>query len=74
MSPQLFSVHTERTMREVEEEQRNSEYEELSVEGTKLTELRYAYMTLLYSLYNTRGFEQSCAGSKQTQCCLQIFN
>ena len=31
MSPQLFSVYTEGIMREVEEEQSNSEYDELSV-------------------------------------------
>ena len=42
MSPQLFSVYTESIMREVEEEQNNSEYDELSVGGTKITELRYA--------------------------------
>ena len=40
MSPQLFSVYTESIMREVEEEQGNSEYDELSVGGTKITELR----------------------------------
>ena len=31
MSPKLFSVYTESIMREVEEEQSNSEYDELSV-------------------------------------------
>ena len=40
MSPQLFSVYTESIMREVEEEQSNSEYDELSVGGTQITELR----------------------------------
>ena len=39
MSPQLFSVYTESIMREVEEEQSNSEYDELSVGGTKITEI-----------------------------------
>ena len=38
MSPQLFSVYTESIMREVEEEQNNSEYDELSVGGTNITE------------------------------------
>ena len=42
MSPQIFIVYTESIMREVEEEQRNSENDELSVGGTKITELRYA--------------------------------
>ena len=37
-SPQLFSVYTESIMREVEEEQSNSEYDELSVGGTKISE------------------------------------
>ena len=37
MSPQLY---IESIMREVEEEQTNSEYDELSVGGTKITELR----------------------------------
>ena len=36
-------------MREVEEEQNNSEYDELSVGGTKITELRYADDTALFS-------------------------
>ena len=36
-------------MREVEEEQSNSEYDELSVGGTKITELRYADGTALLS-------------------------
>ena len=49
MSPQLFSVYTESIMREVEEEQNNSEYDELSVGGTKITELRYADDTALFS-------------------------
>ena len=37
MSPQLFSVYTESIMREVEEEQNSSEYDELSVGGTNIT-------------------------------------
>ena len=41
-------------MREVEEEQSNSEYDELSVGGTKITELRYVQMALLYSLQHLR--------------------
>ena len=49
MSPQLFSVYTENIMREVEEEQSNSEYDELSVGGTTITELRYADDTALFS-------------------------
>ena len=49
MSPKLFSVYTESMMREVEEEQSNSEYDELSVRGTKITELRYADDTALFS-------------------------
>ena len=49
MSPQLFSVYTESIMREVKEEQSNSEYDELSVGGTKITELRYADDTALFS-------------------------
>ena len=49
MSTQLFSVYTESIMREVEEEQNNSEYDELSVGGTKITELRYADYTALFS-------------------------
>ena len=49
MSPQLFSVYTESIMREVEEEQNHSEYDELSVGGTKITELRYADDTALFS-------------------------
>ena len=36
-SPQLFSVYTESIMREVKDEQSNSEYDELSVGGTKIT-------------------------------------
>ena len=36
-------------MREVEEEQSNSEYDELSIGGTKITELRYADDTALFS-------------------------
>ena len=36
-------------MREVEEEQSNSEYDELSVGGTKITELRHADDTGLFS-------------------------
>ena len=36
-------------MREVEEEQSNSEYDELSAGGTKITELRYADDTALFS-------------------------
>ena len=48
-SPQLFSVYTESIMREVEEEQSNSEYDELLVGGTKITELRYADDTALFS-------------------------
>ena len=36
-------------MREVEEEQSNSEYDELSVGVTKITELRYADDTALFS-------------------------
>ena len=36
-------------MREVEEEQSNSEYDELSVGGTNITELRYADDTALFS-------------------------
>ena len=37
-------------MREVEEEQTNSEYDELSVGGTTITELRYADDTALLSI------------------------
>ena len=44
-----YSVYTESIMREVEEEQSNSEYDELSVGGTKITELRYADDTALFS-------------------------
>ena len=36
-SPQLFSVYTESIMREMKEEQSKSEYDELSVGGTKIT-------------------------------------
>ena len=37
-------------MREVKEEQGNSEYDELSVEGNKITEMRYAdYTALCYT-------------------------
>ena len=36
-SPRLFSVYTESIMREVKEEQSNSEYDKLSVGGTKIT-------------------------------------
>ena len=50
MSPPLFSVYTESIMREVEEEQINSEYDELSVGGTTITELRYADDTALLSI------------------------
>ena len=49
VSPQLFSVYTESIMREVEEEQNNSEYDELSVGGTKITELTCADDTALFS-------------------------
>ena len=49
MSPQLASVYTESIMREVEEEQSNSEYDELSVGGTKITEFRNADDTALFS-------------------------
>ena len=49
VSPQLFSIYTESIMREVEEEQSNSEYDALSVGGTKITELRYADDTALFS-------------------------
>ena len=49
MSPQLFSVYTESIMREVEEEQSNSEYDELSVGGTKITESGYADDPALFS-------------------------
>ena len=35
VSPQLFSVYTESIMREVEEEQNNSEYDELSINADK---------------------------------------
>ena len=35
-----YSVYTKSVMREVEEEQNNSEYYELSDGGTKITELR----------------------------------
>ena len=45
-----YSVYnTESIMREVGEEQTNSEYDELSVGGTKITELRYADDTALFS-------------------------
>ena len=36
MSPQLFSVYTESIMREVEEEQTNSEYDELSLQHLRV--------------------------------------
>ena len=36
MSPQLFNVYTESIIREVKEEQSNSEYDELSVGGTTI--------------------------------------
>ena len=49
MSPQLFSVFTGSIIREVEEERSNSEYDELSVGGTNINELRYAYDTALFS-------------------------
>ena len=49
MSPQLFSIYTESIMREVEEEQNNSEYDELSIGRTNITELRYADDTGLFS-------------------------
>ena len=49
MSPQVFSVYTESIMREVEEEQSNSEYDELSVGGTTINDLRYIDDTALYS-------------------------
>ncbi len=49
MSPQLYCVYTENIMREVKEEQSNSEYDDLSVEGTKIPELWYADDTALFS-------------------------
>ena len=39
ISHRLFSVYTESKMIEVEEEQNNTEYDELSVGGTNMTEL-----------------------------------
>ena len=48
-SPQLFSEYTESITRDVEEEQSNSEYDELSVGVTKITELQYADDTALLS-------------------------
>ena len=47
-SGKIVSVYTA-IMREVEEEQNNSEYDDLSVGGTTITELRYAYDTALFS-------------------------
>ena len=46
-----YSVYTqtENIMRDVEVEQTNSEYDELSVGGTKITELRYADDPALFS-------------------------
>ena len=53
MSPRLFSVYTENIMREVEEEQSNSEYDELSSEEPKLLNLDMQ-MTRLYSVQHLR--------------------
>ena len=44
-----YMSYTESIMREVKEEQSNSEYDETSVGGIKLTELRYADDTALLS-------------------------
>ena len=46
-------------MREVKEEQSNSEYDELSVGGTKINELRYAYDTALFST-TPEGLNRQC--------------
>ena len=42
-------MYTQSIMREVEEEQNNSEYDEISVGGTQITKLRYADDTALLS-------------------------
>ena len=49
MSPQVFCIYRENTMREVKEEQSNSEYDEQSVGGTRITVLRFADDTALLS-------------------------
>ncbi len=50
MSNQLITIYTENIIyREVKEKQSNSEYNELSVGGTKMTELRYADDTAIFS-------------------------
>ena len=59
MSPQLFSVYTESIMREVEEEQNQSEYDELSVGGTKITELRCRWHSF-YSLQHLMVWINLC--------------
>ena len=49
MSPQLVSVYTASIMREVKKEQSNSEYDEPSIIGANITELRYSDDTALVS-------------------------
>ena len=61
-------------MSEVEEEQSNSEYDELSVVGTKITELRYADDTARFSTTPEGLNNLVQAVTEQTQCCLQTFN
>ena len=57
LSPHLFSLYTEGIMREVSLDHRKDDYEELSIQGVHLKDLRYADDTALLSTTPT-GLEK----------------
>ena len=57
LSPHLFSLYTVCIMREVEQDSRKDQYNELNIQGLKLRDLRYADDTALLST-TTEGLHQ----------------
>ena len=56
LSPHLFSIYTEGIMREVGHDHRNEEYDEPTLQGLPIRDLRYADDTALLAT-TPRGFE-----------------
>ena len=64
LSPHLFSLYTEGIMREVEQDHRKDDYEEPSIQGVRLRDLRYADDTALLSRTPT-GLEKLIKSVKE---------
>merc|ERR1712035_123346 len=72
LSPDLFSLYTEDIMRRVEADERNTDYDEIKINGLKVRDLRYTDDTALLSK-TTKGMKNLIDATKEHSKSKTLF-